>query len=91
MRATWKSGEAARRSKFMARKAKEARQLTMEGLKPEMQRLEERQRKVLQGIADALAKTTAEIQGRSGSTSSPSELELRLPSASDLQTSPSDL
>mmetsp|Transcript_22902 Transcript_22902/g.60251 ORF Transcript_22902/g.60251 Transcript_22902/m.60251 type:complete len:263 (+) Transcript_22902:119-907(+) len=60
-RAAWKSGEAARRAKFMERKAKEARALTLKGLQPEMQRLEDKQRRLLTDLAEALDKGLREI------------------------------
>lgn len=60
-RAAWKSGEAARRAKFMERKAKEARALTLKGLQPEMQRLEDKQRRLLADLAEALDRGLREI------------------------------
>ena len=60
-RAAWKSGEAARRAKFMERKAKEARALTLKGLQPEMQRLEDKQRRLLTDLAEALDRGLREI------------------------------
>ena len=39
-RSAWQSGEAGRRVKFLARKAEEAKAVTLEGLTPELEALE---------------------------------------------------